>query len=569
MSLTTGNNTIDALVYSSWNYQPGTAQTLTYRFMTSVPDDATADDANGFLPMTAVQQQATRVALDAWAAVARLTFVEAASGGNLRFATNDQSADSSSGYAYLPEAGTETVDLYLNNRGSYNSIFTPGSFGPGVLLHEIGHTLGLKHPGNYNSTGGEIDGPFLPEATDNTDYSVMSYNYSDAFKGKYDITPMLYDIQAIQYLYGANLSYRTGDDVYAFNSNQAPLCVWDAGGANTFDFSACTDFTPVDLHAGGFSGTGRTLRNVSIAYNVTISAVVTGSGGSTVVLNDAGDTVRGGAGADVVHVGGGNDTINTGEGEDTVVFLRQFSAYTVSRSGDALVVTGEGRDVLSGVETIQFADRSFKAGELAMPVAVGGSSGNDTLAAQTGNEAIDLGAGLDTVVYSGDRGSYAIVSSGKSYSVTDSGGSVDVLNNVERLAFGGMNVALDRDGAGGQGYRLYLAALNRSPDLAGLGFWISALDGGVTLDTVAQGFIGSSEFRNNYGTLDNTQFVTQLYSNVLHRLPDAQGLAWHVNNLETGYSRAYVLAFFSESPENQGNVATLIANGINYTQYMG
>eukprot|EP01032_Pedospumella_encystans_P031494 gene31494-35558_t len=100
MSATTGINSIDALAYSSWNTVPGSAATLTYRFLTSVPSDATADDAKGFQAMTLAQQQATRAALDAWAAVANLTFVETAGGGQLRFGTNDQSGDNSSAYAY-------------------------------------------------------------------------------------------------------------------------------------------------------------------------------------------------------------------------------------------------------------------------------------------------------------------------------------------------------------------------------------------------------------------------------------------------------------------------------------
>jgi hypothetical protein len=48
MSLTSGINSIDSLVSSSWADNPGTAVTLTYSFMTRLPSDASNDDANGF-----------------------------------------------------------------------------------------------------------------------------------------------------------------------------------------------------------------------------------------------------------------------------------------------------------------------------------------------------------------------------------------------------------------------------------------------------------------------------------------------------------------------------------------
>jgi hypothetical protein len=565
--MSSGINSIDALAYGSWNSVPGTAVTLTYQFLQSPPRDATTDDAKGFQAMSFAQQQATRAALNAWANVANISFVEVSGGGQLHFGTNDQSADNSSGYAYLPEAGVQSVDLYLNNRGYYNSIFTPGTFGPAVLLHEIGHTLGLKHPGDYDSAGSSVDGPFLPTATDNTDYSVMSYRYSSAFNNRYDTTPMLYDIQAIQYLYGANTNYRTGDDVYSFGSSQAPVCIWDAGGNNTFDFSACFGLTQIDLHAGAFSGTGNGLANVSIAYNVTIRTVMTGAGGSSVTLNDAGNVMKGGSGADVVRVGAGDDIINTGDGVDTVVFSGFYGNYAIVRTAEQVRVTGQGTDLLSGVEVLQFADKRVNVSDLLLASQGGPTSGNDVFTAMPGNEFIDGGLGLDTLVYSSARSASQIRASGKGFTVTDASGSVDVLTGVERVLFGDGAVALDIDGASGQIYRLYQAALNRAPDSAGQGYWTWEMDHGLALVSAAASFAGSPEFINRYGGLDDAQYVTLLYNNVLHRAPDDAGLAWHVGVLRNGLSRAAELLNFSESQELQDGVAALIGNGIDYTPY--
>src|SRR5471032_3409090 len=257
MNLTTGNNSIDSLVLSSWAAQPGTAVTLSYSFLATLPASAPAQDALGFAPMSAAQQQQAQAAMALWASVANIHFVQVASDGDIRLGTNDQTALDSSGYAYIPDPDSSSVSLFLNNRYAPNAIDTAGSYGPTVLLHELGHTLGLKHPGDYDTTGEPVPGPFLPAATDDQDYTVMSYNAPSSHKlnGHYATTPMLYDIQAMQYLYGANLQYHAGDDHYVFTSSTLDQCIWDAGGNDVFDFSGCTAATVINLHAGGFSQT--------------------------------------------------------------------------------------------------------------------------------------------------------------------------------------------------------------------------------------------------------------------------------------------------------------------------
>jgi Ca2+-binding RTX toxin-like protein len=566
MSLVTGNNSIDSLAYSSWARNAGTAVSLTYSFMTSAPADGSADDVNGFAPMSATQQAAARTALALWANVANITFTEVASGGKIQLGTNDQ-GNQSSGYAYLPN-GSDPTYLFVNNADHYNSVFTSGSYGPQVLLHELGHTLGLKHPGNYDSTGSTIDGPFLPAATDNNDYTVMSYTDPTAhnLNGQYVAGPMLYDIQAMQYLYGANMQYHTGTDSYQFNDSSAPVCIWDAGGTDTFDFSGCSGTTVIDLRAGGFSSTAPNYHNVSIAYNVVIERAIAGNGGATIYANGAGDVITGGNGSDTIYEGAGSDQINGGQGGDSVVFSSTYSHYTLSNTGGTLKVAGDGTDILSGIETLVFSDRTVQVSDIG--TILGGTSGNDRIVVQGGNQTISTGAGIDTLVFGGARANYTVSASGSEFTVTGAG-ATDLLSGVERLQFSDSAVALDVGGEAGQTYRLYQAAFNRVPDLGGVGFWLDQMDRGLSLLRVSQYFVESPEFVATYGNLNNTQFVTQMYANVLHRAPDSPGLQFYLDAFDHGVSRAQVLQGFSESPENQAAVIGSITNGVNFIPVLG
>lgn len=99
-------------------------------------------------------------------------------------------------------------------------------------------------------------------------------------------------------------------------------------------------------------------------------------------------------------------------------------------------------------------------------------------------------------------------------------------------------------------YRLYKAVFLRDPDLAGFDTWVeNYASGGWHLLRIAQFFTDSPEFQDRYGALDNAEFVNLIYTNVLGRAPDADGLTFWINELNNGLTRGGLLLFFSESEE--------------------
>jgi subtilisin family serine protease len=194
-----------------------------------------------------------------------------------------------------------------------------------------------------------------------------------------------------------------------------------------------------------------------------------------------------------------------------------------------------------------------------------GDAGNNTFINTTASDVITGLGGIDTVQYTGKRDMYTVKHEGDKFIVTDNAtATVDTMLGVERLQFSDKSVALDTDGNAGTLYRLYQAAFDRTPDQQGLGFWLRAMDQGKAPTDVASGFLNSPEAKKLYGNLDATNFLTQLYANVLDRKPDAAGLAWHLNNLNHGVSMAQTLVGFSESAENVAKLVGVMTNGVDY-----
>jgi len=127
----------------------------------------------------------------------------------------------------------------------------------------------------------------------------------------------------------------------------------------------------------------------------------------------------------------------------------------------------------------------------------------------------------------------------------------------------------DTTGIESQAYRLYQAAFNRKPDLPGLGFWVDTLEQGFSLTSVADYFVQSQEFQQTYGpNIEDSRFIELLYNNVLKRVPETDGFNFWIESAELGVTRAEMLAYFSESPENQNNVLPDISRGIQYLPFV-
>jgi hypothetical protein len=182
----------------------------------------------------------------------------------------------------------------------------------------------------------------------------------------------------------------------------------------------------------------------------------------------------------------------------------------------------------------------------------------------------------DWYEFSGELDEFELIGTPDQVVVTSlSDGSSQSIEAAERVLFSNGARAYDIDGRAGKAYRIYKAAFDRDPmegDTDGLGYWIAQMDNGMDMVEVAERFIDSAEFRSVYGeNPSNEEFLNKIYLNVLDRLPDEEGYAWWMDQLENNPEKTWekVLADFSESAENQANVADLVANGIAFDPWVG
>ncbi|AZZ12895.1 TPA: serralysin family metalloprotease AprA [Pseudomonas aeruginosa] len=404
---------------ASWQKAPGdSVLTLSYSFLTkpndffNTPWKYVSDiySLGKFSAFSAQQQAQAKLSLQSWSDVTNIHFVDAGQGdqGDLTFG-NFSSSVGGAAFAFLPDVpdALKGQSWYLIN-SSYSANVNPanGNYGRQTLTHEIGHTLGLSHPGDYNAGEGDPTYADATYAEDTRAYSVMSYweeqNTGQDFKGAYSSAPLLDDIAAIQKLYGANLTTRTGDTVYGFNSNterdfysatssssKLVFSVWDAGGNDTLDFSGFSQNQKINLNEKALSDVGGLKGNVSIAAGVTVENAIGGSGSDLLIGNDVANVLKGGAGNDILYGGLGADQLWGGAGADTFVYgdIAESSAAAPDTLRD--FVSGQDKIDLSGLD-------AFVNGGLVLQYvdAFAGQAGQAILsydaASKAGSLAIDL-----------------------------------------------------------------------------------------------------------------------------------------------------------------------------------
>ena len=222
---------------------------------------------------------------------------------------------------------------------------------------------------------------------------------------------------------------------------------------------------------------------------------------------------------------------------------------------------------------------------------ISGGLGNDFIFGEDGNDVIKGGPGSDTVEGGAGFDVYKLTYAYDNYSLNqvsdetwlidgNPGEGDDLITGIERLSFGDVTfgdsmiqiVALDT-GPGetaGQAYRLYQAAFARMPDGQGVSYHVNDIEkNGLNLYQVAQNFLASPEFLDKYGSnLSDIDYVNALYQNVLGRSGSETEVKFYIDNFEkekteAGYmDRGMALIGFSESPENISLVASQIDNGI-------
>ncbi|HEY9234885.1 MULTISPECIES: M10 family metallopeptidase C-terminal domain-containing protein [Phenylobacterium] len=451
--------TIDQAAYHlvhgepGWSSQLQTPATVTYAYRADAPA-VMPDGVSGFTRFTTAQILQAEQALTSWSDVANITFVRVGAGASGEGAYSDQATillgnyttgrETAAAFAYFPgstAASSASGDVWINITKGTNAAPAPGNYGALVLVHELGHTIGIDHPGDYDTGGSPTYAADAAYYEDSRQYTVMTYfgeaNTGAYYGGRYAAAPQLDDIAAAQLEYGANMSTRTGDTIYGFHSNagrawfdiasadaRPVFAVWDAGGRDTLDFSGFANSQTIDLREGFFSSVGGLTGNVAIAKGVTIENAVGGSGADAMIGNGAdnallggagGDTIRGGegsnflrgeAGGDLIYGGGGFDDIHGNMGGDT--------GY--GGAGDDWVVGGQNNDQMFGE-----AGADIVYGNLGDDVLYGGlgsdtvrggqdqdlvygEDGDDWISGDRGDDTIWGGAGADSFHTWGDAG---------------------------------------------------------------------------------------------------------------------------------------------------------------------
>ena len=459
----TGNNNIDGLL-SGYKWD---TTSLTWRIPTSSAQYDTdpiaagiqysdIDRANGWLPPTATMTTATSTILNSmFGGVSGLTFTAVAAGDLNADLTIGRAAavagDFETAYAYYPTGpgSSESGDSWFSNSydadplGSQYTTPILGGYAWTTYIHEFGHNMGLKHG---HETGG-VTNTAMNADWDSMEFSVMTYRsyfqapvsggYTNEDWG-YAQSLMMYDIAALQFLYGADFTTNAIASTYTFSTTTGEMSingvgqgtpggnrifrtVWDGNGIDTYDFSNYATNLIVDLTPGGWSvlssvqianlGSGNFARGNlfnALQFNGDIRSLIEnavgGSGNDNITGNAANNTLYGRAGMDTISGGAGADTIYGGIAAADPTDLADT---LFGNTGNDLIYGNGGADVIYGgadTDTIYGgagADTIYGGNAMADPTdladTIYGNTGNDLIYGNGGADIIFGGEDTDTI----------------------------------------------------------------------------------------------------------------------------------------------------------------------------
>jgi serralysin len=396
-----GNQSIDGILDgAAW-----TATTLDFSIPAS-PDYEAGDSeaAQGFRSVSPAQHAVADCTLTGTTALPGYPVTKL---GSVASFTNETFTDAGAGPAtvmlassslpatsqtYTPGIAAQSGDVWFGQAFDASpslDLRTPvlGNYAYFSVVHELGHALGLKHG---NETGG-VANEALPSASDDVEYSLMTYSSYIGSPAQYDTcgpdsrpqTFMMDDIAALQYLYGANFSV-VGPTTYRWDpatgetsingvgqgkpsGNKVFQTIWNGDGKEaTYDFSQYASGVQVNLNPGACSvtsaaqladlGAGNSAKgNVYNAMQFQndprslIANAFGGSGNDAIVGNAADNLLKGGLGANAIDGGGGTNTA-------LYDVTRQQASISLASDGTVQVAFQGGQDSLRNIQALHFSN---------------------------------------------------------------------------------------------------------------------------------------------------------------------------------------------------------------------
>jgi Ca2+-binding RTX toxin-like protein len=443
-------------------------------------------------------------------------------------------------YGYPGGAG----DIYINPNHwllKFDGGVSFGEYTKGtqVLMHELGHSLGLSHPhsasspnlvsrdyGNLRFLGFDQLGFRTDTDFDmNKEYfSIMSYDDESIVPYLNAYTPMILDVIALSQAYGEGQgTHGIGNDMITAGTI-GYRTFFDKGGIDTIDLSMYSDGAYLQMgvvitgatHLVGVSMSGydaaKTIINAndpeSLRWFYGEYENAQGSYNDDLIIGAYyANTINGNTGADYIDAMGGDDSITGGDGDDTLIGGAgndTFDWDSNGRGGNDILYGGTGNDVYvlnspldsvieysgEGEDTI-WVNISYSINNLSnienlrgvgsVGIILTGNEADNLISGSTGNDTIYGGTGNDKVFFNGSTTSYSITKTVQGYSVRDTSGinGVDTLINIERLQFSDKNIALDvsHDGNAGKALEFIgMLAFNKVTDKAIVGEIISYFD---------------------------------------------------------------------------------------------